>query len=153
MATWKGFDYKLGKEAELEVEDWQMLIAKATRTARLDGDLGLFDKRGKLTHEIYDNPNAGRGAQAPSEAGDTEGTSARVKLPRPQGLAIAARQVGKTGAQIWAVADQMWEAVGKPTDKATVLTLRKAIMDRLEASGIKRTSSSNELGSWQKARI
>lgn len=153
MHTWKGFDYKLGKEAELEIEDWQQIINKATRTVRLDGDLGVFGKDGRLTHEIYDNPNAGRAAPAPYVEPVPGVTTPRVNQRRPQGLAIAVSQLGKTASQIWAVADQMWQSIGKPTDKATVLTLRKAIMDRLEASGIKRTSSSNELGNWQKTRI
>jgi len=55
--------------------------------------------------------------------------------------------------KIWAVADRMWEEAGRPTDKSKVLALRKQIMDTLEQDGVKRTSSSNELGNWQKARI
>lgn len=54
---------------------------------------------------------------------------------------------------IWAVADSMWEAVGKPIDKAEVLKLRKEIMNKLESDeGVKRTSSSSELGKWHKER-
>lgn len=56
-------------------------------------------------------------------------------------------------ATIWDKADEMWEAAGKPMEKAQVLALRKAIMGALELAGVKRTSSSNELGNWQKARI
>lgn len=55
--------------------------------------------------------------------------------------------------KIWAVADRMWEEAGKPIEKGTVLALRKDIMNVLEQDGVKRTSSSNELGNWQKARI
>ena len=55
---------------------------------------------------------------------------------------------------IWDTADAMWQAAGQPKDKHAVLALRKAIMDELEAQhSVKRTSSSNELGNWQKARI
>lgn len=55
---------------------------------------------------------------------------------------------------IWAVADEMWEAAGKPTDKTVVLELRKKMMVELEEKkGVKRTSSSNELGNWMKARL
>lgn len=55
---------------------------------------------------------------------------------------------------IWAVADQLWEEAGKPTDKAVVLELRKKMMAVLEETkGVKRTSSSNELGNWMKTRI
>lgn len=54
---------------------------------------------------------------------------------------------------IWDKADEMWEAAGKPTDVATVLKLRKEIMNVLEEDGIKRNSASNELGKWQKQRL
>lgn len=54
---------------------------------------------------------------------------------------------------IWAKADDMWSAAGKPTDKGVVLKLRKDIMDALEKDGVNRNSASNELGNWQKARI
>jgi hypothetical protein len=48
----------------------------------------------------------------------------------------------------------MWEAAGKPTDKAVVLELRKKMMAELEEKhSVKRTSSSNELGNWMKDRL
>lgn len=56
--------------------------------------------------------------------------------------------------QIWAVADRMWGEAGKPTDKTVVLELRKKMYDVLEQEhGVKRTSSSNELGNWMKDRL
>ncbi len=56
--------------------------------------------------------------------------------------------------QIWSLADSMWEAAGKPTDKAVVLELRKKMMAELEEKhNVKKTSSSNELGNWMKARL
>lgn len=60
---------------------------------------------------------------------------------------------GSTRETIWACADRMWEEAGKPTQPSAVLALRKQMMNQLEADGVKRTSSSNELGNWQKARI
>jgi len=54
---------------------------------------------------------------------------------------------------IFEVADAMWEAAGKPTDKSEILKLRKEMMNTLEAQGVKRNTSSNTLGSWQKERI
>ena len=55
---------------------------------------------------------------------------------------------------IWAVADRMWQAAGSPTDKNTVLELRKKMMVTLETeNAVKKTSSSNELGNWMKARL
>lgn len=66
----------------------------------------------------------------------------------------ATPRTGSVRDTIWKVADQYWEANGKPTDKPSVLELRKRIMDVLEREhGVKRTSSSNELGNWAKARI
>lgn len=70
--------------------------------------------------------------------------------PRPANSAPRASGVRE---KIWAVADSMWEEAGKPTDRSKVLTLRKQIMDALEQQDVKRTSSSNELGNWQKTRI
>lgn len=67
---------------------------------------------------------------------------------------VAKPRTGSTKALIWEVADRMWQADGRPGDKAQVLALRRAIMDVLEREhGIKRTSASSELGQWQKARI
>lgn len=74
--------------------------------------------------------------------------------PRPAG---EPRQVsaprGGVRQIIWDKADAMWENAGRPTGKSEVLSLRKLIMDELEKDGVKRTSSSNELGNWQKSRI
>lgn len=53
---------------------------------------------------------------------------------------------------IYATADTMWEAAGKPTEKAEVLKLRKKIMDALELQGVKRNTSSNTLGKWHLER-
>lgn len=54
--------------------------------------------------------------------------------------------------QIYEVADAMWADAGKPTDKPTVLKLRKSIMDALEQVGVKRNTSSNTLGKWHMER-
>lgn len=60
---------------------------------------------------------------------------------------------GTAKAIIWDIADQMWEAAGKPNEKGAVLELRKRIMDRLETEeAIKRASASSELGNWHKIR-
>lgn len=60
---------------------------------------------------------------------------------------------GSVRPTIWQHADKVWEEAGKPTDKAVVLELRKRMMVELEQQGIKKTSSSNELGNWMKDRI
>lgn len=82
-------------------------------------------------------------------AGATVPASGAARPVRP----AAAPRASGVREKIWAVADRMWEEAGKPTEKSTVLALRKNIMNVLEQDGVKRTSSSNELGNWQKARI
>lgn len=82
-------------------------------------------------------------------AGATVPASGAARTVRP----AAAQRASGVREKIWAVADRMWEEAGKPTEKSTVLALRKDIMNALEQDGVKRTSSSNELGNWQKARI
>ncbi len=89
-------------------------------------------------------------------AGATVPASSAARPARPAAAPRApagAPRAGGVREKIWAVADRMWEEAGKPTDKSRVLTLRKQMMDTLEQEGVKRTSSSNELGNWQKARI
>lgn len=79
--------------------------------------------------------------------------TASSAAPRPVRAPTAPRQ-GGVRELVWAVADKLWEASGKPTDIPVVLKLRKEMMGVLESEhSVKRTSSSNELGQWQKARI
>lgn len=92
-----------------------------------------------------------RPAQRTATVASTNTPAAPVT--RPQRAPAAPRQ-GGVRAVIWDVADGMWEKEGKPTGKAEVLSLRKRVMDVLESDhAVKRTSSSNELGQWQKARL
>lgn len=89
-------------------------------------------------------------------AGATIPASSAARPVRPAAAPRAATGAPRASGvreKIWAVADRMWEEAGKPTEKSTVLALRKDIMNALEQDGVKRTSSSNELGNWQKARI
>lgn len=89
-------------------------------------------------------------------AGATVPASSAARPVRPVAgprAATGAPRASGVREKIWAVADRMWEETGKPTEKSTVLALRKDIMSALEQDGVKRTSSSNELGNWQKARI
>lgn len=82
--------------------------------------------------------------------------------PKPKAPAESAPQPAPAAKQrsssvrpvIWEVADAMWAEAGKPTDKTVVLALRKEMMNKLETDrGVKKTSSSNELGNWMKARL
>ena len=81
------------------------------------------------------------------------GAARSVRPAAAPRAATGAPRASGVREKIWAVADRMWEESGKPTEKSTVLALRKDIMSALEQDGVKRTSSSNELGNWQKARI
>jgi hypothetical protein len=86
----------------------------------------------------------------------TRAAAAVAPAPKAAPSAPPAAKVRQSSVRpiIWAVADSMWEAAGKPTDKTVVLELRKKMMSALEADkGVKRTSSSNELGNWMKARL
>ena len=63
-------------------------------------------------------------------------------------------RTGGSKTTIFSVADTMWEAANKPMDLPSVLALRKKIMQVLEKDyAIKKTTSSNTLGLWQKARL
>ena len=68
--------------------------------------------------------------------------------------APSAPRTGGTREVIFTVADQMWEAAGKPTALPTVLALRRTIMQELETNhSVKKTTSSTALGDWQKSRV
>lgn len=70
--------------------------------------------------------------------------SAAPRAPRQHGV----REI------VWGVADRLWEAAGKPSDLPTVLKLRREMMAVLEKDhAVKKTTSSNELGAWQKTRL
>jgi len=78
--------------------------------------------------------------------------SAPLPPPRPQRLPNARR--GSVGPLIHRVATEMWEAAGKPFDIPTILSLRQTIMKVLnDEHKIKISTSSNELGRWQKELI
>lgn len=63
-------------------------------------------------------------------------------------------RTGGSKDTIFSVADTMWEAANKPTEQSAILALRKKIMQVLENDyAIKKTTSSNTLGLWQKARL
>lgn len=67
--------------------------------------------------------------------------------------AISTQRTRGVREKVWATADKMWEEAGKPASKEEILLLRRKIMDVLEVDGIKRNSSSNELGNWQKSKL
>lgn len=78
------------------------------------------------------------------------GTNGAPREPR----APSAPRTGGTREVIFRVADQMWEAAGKPSSLQVVLALRKQIMGVLETEhDVKKTTSSTALGDWQKSRL
>lgn len=89
-------------------------------------------------------PSAPAAGHAPpaSAAAPTIAPAAPIAAPR-----------GGNKALIWSVADALWEQAGRIGNTKAVLDLRRKAMDQLEQQGIKHTSSSSELGNWQKARL
>lgn len=76
--------------------------------------------------------------------------------PEPKIVHAQSSTVRSGGSKetIFSVADTMWEEAGKPTEQSLILALRRKIMQVLESDyAIKKTTSSNTLGLWQKARL
>ena len=97
-------------------------------------------------------------ARARVRPSNTPAPATATSAPAPAAPRAARAPSGpRTGGVrelIWAVADKMWAEAGSPKDAPTVLALRKKMMAVLEADhAVKKTSSSNELGNWMKARI
>ena len=118
-----------------------------------DGDAPYFktlpDKTGESAIEDGATVEVTPGTQQAWRPGrDTSSTTA----PSNSDRSTAPRASG-TRDVIFEVADNMWEAAGKPTDPKVVLALRKEIMNALEQQGVKRNTSSNTLGAWKKERI
>lgn len=109
----------------------------------------LPDRTKELALEAGETVEVTQGTQPAWRPGrDTSGTTA----PSSGERSTAPRASG-TRDIIFEVADNMWEAAGKPTDPKVVLALRKEIMNALELQGVKRNTSSNTLGLWAKERI
>jgi hypothetical protein len=86
----------------------------------------------------------------PASAGPADPFGAPSSTPR----APSAPRTGGSRETIYKVADDMWEAAGKPTDLKVVLDLRRQIMAVLETEhSVKKTTSSTALGDWQKSRL
>jgi hypothetical protein len=89
--------------------------------------------------------------------------AATIPAPRPAGTLrqktgvarpAGAEPSGGVAGQVWMVADKMWQAAGSPKDVKVVLALRMKMMEVLETEHeVKRTTSSNTLGQWMKARL
>lgn len=101
---------------------------------------------------LYPNAQT-QAAQYAAQVAERLSTPATPQVKRAPRVAGTPR-AGGVRDMVWSVADAMWELEGKPTDRALVLALRKRVMLVLEEEhAVKRTSSSNELGNWQKNRV
>lgn len=75
-------------------------------------------------------------------------------VPPPPVRTAGAPRAGGVREIVFRVADEIWNAAGKPTDLKVVLDLRKQMMAVLESEHqVKKTTSSTTLGAWQKERI
>lgn len=108
-----------------------------------------------LTAKAPADVGAAIAAQRPAQAATSAPASVTpAKVAKAPQRAPAAPRSGGVRGTIWEVADAMWEKEGKPTARAEVLALRRRMMDVLETDyDVKRSSASNELGQWQKARL
>lgn len=126
-------------------------VKGSTRPGKALGELfPLMVERNKDEDSVVARAAQRTPQRSASVANTLAPASVVSRAARPQ----RAPSQGGVRAVIWEVADSMWEKEGKPTGKAEVLSLRKRVMDVLESDhAVKRTSSSNELGQWQKARV
>jgi pyruvate/2-oxoglutarate dehydrogenase complex dihydrolipoamide acyltransferase (E2) component len=131
-------------------------VRGSVRPAKLDELFNPEPVIVTLTAEATANAARRHPAQAAGSAPAAPATVAprAPSAPRSAPPSPSAPRSGGVKPVIWKIADEMWEADGRPTDRAAVLHLRKKAMERLEKEhGVKRNTSSNELGNWQKARI
>jgi hypothetical protein len=94
--------------------------------------------------------------KGPAQAAIAPAAATVPSAPRSPAARPAAPSAprGSSKPLIWERMDRIWDKAGKPTSIQIVLGLRKACMSELEHEcGIKRTTSSTELGNWMKARV
>lgn len=144
---------------------------RVTDVDRFELDRQIVNRKGRMPLKYV------KGSYLPSKAPPSL-YSPKVKPPQDLAAVLACKPVGAPPATtpkatptkapqqppaaprkgvkglIWEVADQLWERDGKPVERAQVLALRKRVMDVLETDhSVKRNTSSNELGNWQKNRV
>lgn len=137
-----------------ELRSERYTYIQGMKTAMRQSDIFLLDgvKVPKSDTESAIAVRAAVQAPVPEYVPPLPSAAAATRAPRAP-LPSGPRRGGAKDI-IWAAADKLWEAAGKPTDPAEVLKLRKEMMNVLETeSGIKKTTSSNELGNWMKARL
>lgn len=116
----------------------------------LDGGLFPLHKPPLSADQLAQAAQLAPQRRVPRAATQTPATAA-PKLQRQ--ARPAAAPVSGNRVAIFAHADKVWEAAGKPMNPAEVLVLRKRMMVELEEQGIKKTTSSTALGDWMKQRL
>jgi hypothetical protein len=125
-------------------------VPGAKRPAQDDG--GLFP----LTSQPLTAPQLAKAESVAPQARRARPLATEPATPpsAPSRPAAAPRTfTGSARPIIWAHADKVWDAAGKPTDPAMILELRKRMMVELEEQGIKKSTSSTALGDWMKDRL
>jgi hypothetical protein len=135
VSTATQFKYVLGARVPRELDGGLFPIAAPPRNAEQLAESAQLapQRRSARSASTVPAAQAKRTARPPSE---------RSTVPS-----------GGSRPAIWAHADKVWEAAGKPMNPAEVLVLRKRMMIELEEQGIKKTTSSTALGDWMKQRL
>lgn len=145
----------------------------AQRLLVLDGDKSGFSyqagHKAPLSHPGTFTPDPLKCARDPAEEARANAVASGYVPPAPGATsnpagvfnpvpttprAPSAPRSGGSRDTIFRVADEIWAAAGSPRELPTILQLRKQMMTVLESDyNIKKTTSSNTLGDWQKARL
>lgn len=148
-------DRQAAKVAEGDVRRWRYVKGASTPAAE---EL-LFEPDGLSAPANETEESEARAGKLPALKATAQPQAAGTGPVTPvastvtAGTTSSAPKRGTAKITIWSVADRLWEEAGKPQEKEDVLKIRKAIMQELEVNeGIKRTSSSSELGQWHKTR-
>lgn len=162
MDLFDGIDTEVAAQAqwcdEAKSDESFVYVKKSNRPCKADPGQQPAPIKVPVFAKEVEIAKMGRNAAAALYGTAPRATVAPITAPASAALRTArapsAPRAGGVREVIWKVADQLWEAAGKPIDKSQILVLRKEMMRVLEEEHqVKRTSSSNELGNWQKARI
>ncbi len=128
------------------------LYSKFMSLLKAEDEIAVASKTKKALDAYYPNRHA-------RETADVEAMRNAVptaSAPRTSTARTPSSDIprGSVKEVVWGVADRVWQDAGSPKDVATVLKLRKSMMDILEKDhDMKRTNSSNALAGWMKIRI
>lgn len=109
-------------------------------------------KPAQLTTLFQDNLKAKLTSDEIAAAAIKKRVAPKVIVTEDRPVQAVPRSSASNKHIIWNVMNEIWFANGAPKDVSEILKLRRLAMARLEAEyGIKKTSSSSELGNWQKS--